>query len=267
MIVPIKQLGPLALLAARAPEFGARVIGMTRDRLELEVPLPRSDGRCPMYMITAIETDNLVVAARETKKLHLPSACPERHINSNSTFCLGWDQVDRIEVRDADAAWDWWATLVGFLRLQERAARLRRWPNARVWAHGDAAIHQQQAMRAAEQLGPWFAEQLEAGRLSVTQMPGTGNGPALRVKSAGKRLYDIWRDHRRVVNTRGPCVCPKGQGRRPVIFRSCGEHARAAVDLAIALRAWEKEEARFWNNLKDQRCCGTMDNCPLANAA
>ena len=269
MSSPVIASGPLALLTYWAPEFGAQLVGVFPNALHLQVTAPLPDGTKPSYAITAKLVGNGIVTAQETVPCELPASCPERHINRNGTFCLGWDEVDRIEVTDRDAAWRWWATLVGFLKLQARAKRLRRWPSRKVWAHGDAARHQQTAMQAAAVLGAPFIDDVEEGRLRIVQLPGKGNEPVLRVLRDGRRLYEVWLKPRRVVNLRGPCVCSAGQGTRPAVLKTCGKrkHAEAAAGLAVALQQWVAVERAFWNSLKNQKCCGTMDDCPLAAAA
>jgi hypothetical protein len=132
-----------------------------------------------------------------------------------------------------NSAWLWWATLVNFLKLQTRTKRLRRWPSRKAWAHGNAARHQQEAMKAAALLGEQFVDDLEDGLLRVVQLSGKGNGPVLRVLRDGRRLYEVWLKHQRVVNLRGACVCAAGKGVRPAVLKTCGKkmHAGAAASL------------------------------------
>lgn len=257
---------PLALLSALAPEFGAQVADIGRHWLMLEVAVPMPDGVEWHFSIRA-EAYGPIVGAREESPRLLPPSCPERHINPDGSFCLGWDEVDRIEVDSEERAFEWWARLVNFLRLQVRAARLHRWPSRRAWAHGDAARHQHAAMLAAAKLGPWMTEALDAGQVAVSECTGGSNGPALRVTITGRRLFDVWCRHRRVVNMRGPCVCLLPRGARRKVFKSCADHASAAADLALSLQSWRAAEQRFWASMADAPCCGTMDDCPLAKAA
>jgi len=227
----------------------------------VSVPLP--DGRAPVYRITAQQTGRRVTA-RETIPTRLPRFCPERHINDDATFCLGWAKVDPLEVNTVKDAWKWWATLIKFLRLQERAARTHRWPSTtQGWDHGNAAVHQLRAERSATQLGSPFIEDLQNNRLSIRRVLSGSNGPAIRVLREGKRIYAVWEVRKRAVNLRRRCVCAKCQLSAPSILRNCTEHHQAAIELAFSLRDREREIARFWKSYEGRPCCGTMDNCPL----
>ncbi len=252
----------IALLESQASEFGVLVTARTGTRLEISVPVPLPDGQAPSYQITA-EVTGRTIAARETIPTRLPAFCPERHINYDGTFCLEWTVVDQVQVDDETDAWNWWARLIKFLRLQERAAGRRLWPDHRAWAHGGAATHQFRAERSASRLGQLFLDDLALNRLTVLQRGNGANGPGLRVLRDGKRIFAVWVNAKRAVNLRRPCICEKGAGRRPSILRNCGDHANAAVELALALRDRENEEARFWLAYEGSPCCGTMDNCPL----
>ena len=150
-----------------------------------------------------------------------------------------------------------------FLRLQERAARLGRWPDHRAWAHGDAAIQQLRAEKAAVRLGPAYIEHLAQNRILVVRRGSGANGSGLRVMADGTWLYSIWEDAARAVNLRRRCICEAGMGPRPTVLRNCSDHAEAAAELALAVRDREREERRFWASFEGKLCCGTMKDCPL----
>lgn len=226
------------------------------------LPIVRADRRENVYEISARSTLN-TVSARETVPLRLPAFCPDRHINYDATFCMGWRGAESLDVVDQASAQRWWETLVQFLRLQERAARLRRWPSARQWAHGDAAKYQQQAIIAAEQLGPDFSKDIEQGQIRAVYKK-IGTHPVLRVFRDTVWTYSVRLDQRKVINLRQRCVCPKGQERRPRVLRSCGVHAQAAADLAVALHEQALAEKAFWESMKSKPCCKTLEHCPLA---
>ena len=256
----------LTLLRDTGAQFGAVQLRLRGDKLTFTLPVPRADGRRPEYDLVAQATGS-IVAAREAAPNMLPSFCPERHINSDATFCMNWQDVDPLAVNDNEAAERWWGALLQFLRLQERAARRRRWPAEAQWAHGTAAIHQLKAQEAAAELGPDFVKDLAEGRLTVGWRNVSSNGPGIRLFRSGRWIFSVWENARRVVNLRRPCLCHRGTGRRPITLRSCGNHAGAAAQLAIELMEWERAEQRFWNSWKHRACCGTMDDCPLAAKA
>jgi hypothetical protein len=107
---------------------------------------------------------------------------------------------------------------------------------------------------------------MEEGRLSVTVRGNGAEGPAIRVIRDGQRIFAVWLRSRRVVNLRRPCVCPAGRALRPRVIRSCGDHATVAATLALELHSMAEQEGLFWKSLVGQLCCGTMDDCPLAQS-
>lgn len=254
----------LDIIASCAAEFGAIETARSRFEMDVRLPVPLADGRSHTYSLV-IEVFRGIATAREEKPLLLPAFCPERHINRDGTFCLFWRAVDDIIIDSVSAARTWWETLIRFLQQQVRAARLRQWPDSKARAHGEkAAVHQLSAERAADRLGEPFPDDLADGRLTVEVSNSSAHGPTVRLFRDASRLYSVWRRDRRVVNQRRPCLCPMGAQRRPVVLKSCGEHGRAASDLAIELLSMAQEERRFWKNFDGAKCCGTMDGCPLA---
>lgn len=254
------------LLAGRLTEFGATELFRETAMIRISIPVPLSDGRQPIFILD-LSAYGMFALAHETTPTYLPAFCPNRHINDDGSFCLYWRAVDGIKIDCTEAARVWLETLVRFLQLQFRAARLRSWPDRKARAHGVAAIYQHRAEMAAVRLGEPFATNMTDGALTVIRMGGSAEGAALRVMNGHKRLFTVWERSRRAVNQRGPCFCPAGSGARPIVLKSCGDHALAAADLAMELNAMAVEEKRFWKAMKGAPCCGSMDNCPLAEAS
>lgn len=229
----------------------------------MSLPVMFSDGRCRVYHLR-VSVVGKSASAKEVMPTLLPSFCPERHINADGSFCLYWRAVDDIVIDGPEPALTWWETLVRFLQLQTRAARRRRWPDGRSRAHGAAAVHQLRAERAAERLGDQMSTAMQDGRLSVALRGSGPHGPGIRVLRDGQRIYATWLHSRRVVNLRRPCVCPAGREPQPRVIRSCGDHAAAAATLALELHSMAEQEQQFWKIFEGYPCCGTMDDCPLA---
>jgi hypothetical protein len=257
---------PIGLVAACLPYFGATELDRGEGSIRISLPVPLSDGRQPVFVLEVTVT-GAAAAVREAVPTLLPPFCPNRHINHNGSFCLFWRAVDNIEITGRDTAHDWLETLVRFLQLQFRAARLRRWPDGRGRAHSFAVIHQHRAEAAAARLGEPFATDILEGRLTISQKGGSGEGTAVRVLRDGRRVFSVWERSRRVVNQRQPCLCPAGARRRPIVLKSCGDHATAAADLAMEMNEMVIAEKRFWASIQGSPCCGTIDDCPLAKAS
>jgi hypothetical protein len=237
-------------LAATSGGLGA-VVARTATTLTFDFALMRADGGVSPYRLV-IKARGTLVEVQEAAPLRLPAACPDRHINFGGGFCMNWQDGEPLLVADSASAELWWDTLQQYLRKQEVAERLRRWPDRGQWAHGEAARHQRQAEHAAAALGADYLEDLRSGRLSV----GAERRGFLTLLRGGRRAYAVWRQARRVATLRQACFC--GSGRT---LRDC--HRIEAAELVFALIAWPREEARFWASMKDQPCCGTLEECEL----
>lgn len=257
---------PLALIAALLPDFGATELERVERRIRISLPVPLSDGRQPVFILD-VTIIGASATACEAVPTHLPASCPDRHINPNGSFCLFWRAVDDIEINGPDNARDWLGTLVRFLQLQFRAARLRRWPDGKGRAHGLAVIHQNRAETAARQLGETYGTDMLEGRLTISRKGGSAEGVAIRVLKDGRRLFSVWEHSRRVVNLRQRCLCHAGTSPRPIVLKSCGDHATAAANLAMELNEMVIAERHFWRSVQGVPCCGTMSGCPLAKTS
>lgn len=244
---------PADLLLAQAADFGATLINRSGGVLRVAIDVLRADGKVSGYRLL-IDTSNAKPAVKELAPTHLPPFCPNRHINADGTFCLTWDVAAPLAVADAAGAERWWGTLVQFLKLQERAAKRRGWPNGHQWAHGDAARYQLQAEQSSGKLGAGLVIALRDGRLAVRR-----SGPFLRLLLDGRRLYSVWVEGRRTATLRQKCPCRSGK-----VIRACADHKAASAELAFAVRDMNEAEAEFWEGFSGRTCCGTLNDCPLA---
>jgi len=254
----------LKLLAQIAPEFGAICVH-TGDRTgRLNLPIRLVDGRTIPYSLALRESAG-EVSVREEVPEHLPAFCPERHINSDGTFCLSYSPVQPLKIEDEETARAWMETTYKFLKLQERARAQRRWPNDRAWAHGGAAEHQLRALEAVVGLGDKLVE-AQSSRQLVVRRRHSKNRPVLELMHHGKCLYRVWETEKRVANQRKRCFCCSSGRQRPKTLRKCADHGARAAELVLALYEWEREEKHYWDTMRGKDCCGTCDACPLANS-
>ena len=227
------------------------------DTFTIVLRLRRVDGKIVPYRLW-VDASTPSVRVREASPEHFPEWCPELHINEGGFFCLGYGVDAPRHVVDLASAENWWAILISFLKLQERARRLRRWPNDNVWAHGGAARFQEASEWFAANLNVSLLTALKTGKLKVENH----NGRFLRAMAGRTRLYSVWDaappSSRRIVNVRRPCLCGS---KRPM--HRCADHAELAVMLALADLRLKSEEAGFWTFWKDRKCCGRIDTCPL----
>ncbi len=257
----VAEVLPLDLVAGLADEFQSTIIGRPdATHLTLEVGVHQVDGRMATYLLL-LSTDGSRITAQEQQPTRLPAFCPERHINYDGSFCLYWSGAGSLEVIDEVSARDWWETLYEYLKTQERVRRLRRWPGVS-WAHGAAALHQKRVQDAAKLLGLDFWDDLKSGRLQVVARPDGGNGPYLRLYRHHRHAATYWLKWKRMANLRQLCLCAHQFG-RPRKLKKCSDHAWQLSELIVGLHEWTKAENAYWEGLKGQRCCGTMNDCPL----
>lgn len=250
------------LIANSAPAFEAIAHLYAKDELLLQLEITLLDGRSIPYQILA-SISGTEVRARELKP-RLPNFCPERHINNNGIFCLYWDGDKVIHVNDETSAIEWWETLIRFLMQQERATKLRKWPDNNFWAHGSAASFQKKTYLAAADLGQGFIDGLLFKQFEVQFFKRkNGNGSFFRVLKNGKYFYSVWVNHERVACWRQNCICDQKINKKVKPLKQCSNHAQSAVDFAVWMWEWQKAEAEFWIDHSDKVCCGTMNDCPL----
>ena len=226
------------------------------DTFTILVRLRRVDSKIVLYRLL-IDATKLDVLVREKKPEHLPIWCPDLHINDGGWFCLGYGADAPDPVSTPEAADRWWGILVSFLRLQERARGLKRWPNNNAWAHGGAAGFQAIAEEMANAISPELWSALRNGQITARK----DNKRSVRVMAGPERLYSVWDGEKpQVVNLKRPCLCGSGTP-----LKKCGKHARAAATLAAALAGMERATVAFWKHFDDQPCCGRSTTCPLQN--
>lgn len=247
------------LIVDQAADHDASVLTWKGSELVVSLRLTLPSGRTLTYVLR-IDTSSRDPVVREAATTHLPAFCPNRHINGDGSFCMGFPEDDALFVEDPEGAAVWWQRLLKFLTLQEMARKLRRWPSSHEWAHGpEAAWHQRRAERCANAIGPRFVTGLAHRRLRAKH--GRRASGFVEMHEDSKRLYSAWKEQPRVATLRQACICGSG---RPIF--ACRDHAGQAAALPIALLAMEKAEAAFWRLVSGKPCCGTLHDCPLCGS-
>ncbi|EOW2135803.1 TPA: E2 domain-containing protein [Stenotrophomonas maltophilia] len=252
------------LLQGVASDFGAtlrRAAGGARA----EISITRPGGAVQVFTL-AIAIAGEHVSAQEAPGHHqLPQFCPDRHINPNQSFCLGWGESKPGHIIDEAAARQWWSTVYRFLAHQISANVRRVFPGAENGrAHGDAAKHQAIAEQAAECLGPEFKAAAQAGLLEVRQ-----DG------RPGKHRLELWRGKRLLARVSlrsntllsGRLACPCG--RHPErATADCVDHAEALVTFVLERHRCLLADRAFLDQCAaaGMVCCGTLETCGLRMA-
>jgi hypothetical protein len=211
---------------------------------------PPRAGNIPSrsYQLTiAWRADQITV--QETKAaVLLPNSCPERHINGDGTFCLGW-QADHLPAT-VEATKAWWGKLQVFLTYQETAHETGHWPEYAQLSHGDAAQFQLAAENLAHELGleDLYQQALAGAENIITNL-------ARRIDPKTMRLR----------NGRALCACGRtGRRGRRILRRDCWKLGLKC--LPVLERQRSDELRRFWAIRAGTPCCGTMRGCPLRRA-
>jgi hypothetical protein len=175
-------------------------------------------------------------------------------------FCLYWEQEQRFDVFDNHSAVIWLDVLTSFLRTQKRAAKLRRWPTAEAWAHGEVAA---KAQRRAEHMGKMIDPEWQQWILERRMSALLGTDGVYRVSLDDDFVYSVWvvSNRRDKLGKRSARAVETRNGRRrPTSNRV---RARRMHELAMALWEWQRAERYFWKAFASEPCCGTMDTCGL----
>jgi hypothetical protein len=212
---------------------------------EIEVP---GASRNLVTALTLSEEDRGLVVREEVAGAVLPAFCPERHVNDDGSFCLGYG-AERL-VTDRDSAIVWWGLLLEFLKLQRVAGRTRLWPPRQALSHGSAGPHHVTALAAAKALGL-----VENYHRMLEGEEHWFSSDRVRTSKDGKRL----------VNGRAECPnsCVDRRG-RPILRRSCC-NKDAVISLVASEKARRKAEEEYWRPYRASGtpCCGSMRACPL----
>lgn len=195
----------------------------------------------PPTIVSIWAANGSIQIAEHAANPRLPAACPDLHINSNGTFCLGRFAFSASDWKDAQS---FWAALHEFLVNEEFAERRAFWPRGRWLSHGLSAMRAQlEAEDYAARLGlaSEYSDWLEAkdGPLSLlfTKDPQDAECPVI--------------------------TCPTRTGRASK--RSCS-HRKMLKRLALTEghRARMHQEHYSFLQSSGVECCGRIPNCALA---
>jgi hypothetical protein len=178
----------------------------------------------------------------------LPTWCPDRHINRDGSFCLGFGAARG--VRDRDSGRVWWGLLEQFLKLQRVAGRTGKWPSRQALSHGEAGTYHIRAQELARQLGIEndYLDMLDGAAMWLTS-------PYIKLDKTGSRLING--------RARCPLGCTGRRGRPRLRCECC--RRELVLGLVDAEHKRRKAQADFWAWARKGglACCGTMLGCPL----
>jgi hypothetical protein len=124
--LPNNGVNAVALLIRRRPGWVEVLPGPFRH-VTLETRPIRARGRPTPPYVLEIHSTSGEVLVREAAGGRLPARCPERHINDDGTFCIGYEAGKDID--SDEAAERWWKKLMAYLLCQDTSDRTRTWPD------------------------------------------------------------------------------------------------------------------------------------------
>lgn len=223
--------------------------------ITLDLKITSSSGKRKLFILNIQENSgSLIVYERSS---FLPKFCPNRHINTDSSFCLGISSHISVE--------SWFKDLKEFLRAQLFCDQYKKWPiQYGEWSHGDAAHYQRNV--------EFLLKKINLKNLKINLNDLTLNKikhPILQedfFHVYHKNVLIIVGSENKVYGKRDSCICTKNGRYRHVTKGKC-PHKCAAIILEIVINEdmRVKKEIEFWEYLKDKKltCCQTMKKCEL----
>jgi hypothetical protein len=231
---------------ARCCPIGAEFRSINAHEAEIDLVAERSSKAFTrLFQFKVDASGKEIVVSERPVGSTLPACCPERHINLDGSFCIGLRAGVGITDETAPA---WWKKLHAFALWQETAAETGFWPSEAQLSHGEAAVWELAAEKAAEQLGLRSvyreAVAFDTGIIAVGVAKVSTKTGMLR-------------------NGRSACICGRIDRRgRPLLRRDCRSVGPGCPILFEHRRRVSIDD--FWRELRGHvACCGTMRECPL----
>lgn len=238
-------MGSIELIREVAPNWVA-IESQTLERLSFSAIIRRAgDVSSRDYKLEARAPSQSSLSLREqSQSKMLPTYCPERHINDDGSFCLGFEAGKNIETI-ADATM-WWKKVEAFLECQETAHNTGCWPKEIQISHGKAGAIQIQA--------EGLAEELRMGR-DLGEAIHLGRGPIARASASLLRKGKI-------PNSRSACVCGrKKTNGTPLLRRDC---KILSDECLVHIEAKRISASNSYDkSIEKKHCCGSIASCSL----
>ncbi|MFV5585377.1 E2 domain-associated cysteine-rich protein [Acinetobacter oleivorans] len=229
------------------------------DCIEFSLKVTDLSGKRVKFNLQAIQVRNKL-KIRETDN-RLPSFCPNRHINSDNSFCLGTDEdLMNITVKD------FYQKITSFLKAQLQVEKFKCWPfDYSEWAHGDGAIYQKKVEENLMKID------LKSIGISLNKL----NLVEKKNKSFPDQKYlQLFHGSNLLVtyvdgiphNKRNSCICTKYGKRKHITLKNCKRQcAKILYNIASNELKRIDAEAKFWERCKalNSKCCQTMSECGL----
>lgn len=252
------------LLQSVAPDYGATLHAVP-EGAQAVITVVRPGGANHTFHL-ALSFDADQVSVRELPgHTVLPAFCPDRHINGDGSFCLGWGRDNPRTITDETTARRWWAAVYQFLTRQAGASARGVFPGTEHGrAHGDAAVRQAKAEQAAARLSTAFAECVAAGKFVVRQDPRPGQH-RLELCCGTERIARVSTRSKALVGGRTICPCGATPERD---ISDCDDHAQALATFILEHHACKVADKKYLDACAaaGHVCCDTLQACGLRQA-
>lgn len=218
-----------------------------------------SGDRC-WFKLEAYEKEHNYLSIKEIHGV-LPVFCPNRHINSDKSFCLGLQSdLEKLSIKD------WITRLKEFLTCQIFAKKIGKWPiTCKQWSHGNGATYQKNVEELLNQIN---LEKLglEFNKLRLIEKKNIiyKDLPYFHVYHEDRLI--ITRPQNFKHNKRLSCICTKHGRSKHVTLGACMKKCSdILINILINEKKRVREEEKFWESFKTAKltCCQTMNKCGL----
>jgi hypothetical protein len=252
------------LLQKVAPDYGATLVRSDGGG-QADITIVRPGGAAYSFKLAISISAERVWVSELPGHASFPAFCPDRHINADGSFCLGWGDDEPSQITDEIAAKRWWAMVYQFLSRQLGANNRGVFPGIEHGrAHGDAAKHQANAERAASRMGPTFVRQVSAGNFTIRKDDRPGK-QRLELSFGNNRLARVSLKSKALVSR--PMRCPCG-GDPALDISKCSDHSDALATYILEQYNCEIADKAFLDGLaaRGVACCGSLRTCGLRQA-
>jgi hypothetical protein len=258
------MLDTIGLLQNVASDYGATLVRSSGGG-QAEITIVRPGGAAYSFKLAVSISAERVRVRELPGHASFPAFCPDRHINGDGSFCLGWGEDEPSQITDEIAAKRWWAMVYQFISRQLGANNRGVFPGIEHGrAHGDAAKHQANAERAASRMGLAFARQASAGSFTIRKDDRPGKH-RLELSLGSNRIARVSLKSKALVSRHTRCPC----GDDPALnISECSDHADALATYILEQYNCEIADKVFLDQLaaSGSACCGTLQTCGLRQA-
>lgn len=233
-------------------------IGVNKILFDLKVTGP--SGNRESFSLEVSETNNFLYVRETCNKL--PTLCPNRHLNTGGSFCLGLRE-DLIHL----SAEEWFLLIKDFLKIQISVSKNKFWPKIYPqWSHGEDAAKYQKIVENNLRVIDLKKLGFDLNKLYLIKKDNKAfpNSEYYFLYHKSELVLMSFKD--KVHNKRASCICNNaGKKSHSTIGKCKNKCAKLLFDTVYYEEKRKFAEKEFWDFFKNQnaKCCNTMKECGL----